>query len=271
MQAFPQSGDADVMDAANQFQQALRTRKIHMGEDVLQRLGPEFAVIADWHAGMRSPKIAIVGQVTDADKLRPALDAAMDALKESIGGTNSAFQWDETESATQKLRSLHLGGRLPSPTYTVTDQFFILASNPDYARELLAQAKDPKPTPRDQRDLSNRHETLAHEWIILRLRGSAEIIHVRLRTRAIHPHPNRQQPIRRFAQATAAGNGRETPLPVRLGNRERAATIHLDILFAAGQIARRSPRDRRRSLGCERLLTAAPTIRYACVAKKVFK
>jgi hypothetical protein len=146
MQSLSQSGSANLMLMAGQFQQALRRRGIRMGEDVLQRLGPEFAVVANWRSGTRVPKIAIVSEITDADKLRPALDSAMDALKESCVGTNDALPWDETESAGQKLRSLHIGTQFFAPTYTLADRFFILASSPDYARELLAQAKEPKPT-----------------------------------------------------------------------------------------------------------------------------
>jgi hypothetical protein len=146
MQSLSQSGNADLIFAVGQFQQALRTDGIRMGEDVLQKLGPEFAVIASWPPGVRTPGVAIVSEVTDPGKLRPALDTAMNALRESLGGTNDALQWDETESAGQKLRSLHIGPHFFAPTYVLTDQFFILASSPDYARELLAQAKESKPT-----------------------------------------------------------------------------------------------------------------------------
>jgi hypothetical protein len=146
MQSLSQSGSADLMLKAGQFQQALRRNGIRMGEDVLQKLGPEFAVVANWRSGTRIPKIAIVSEITDAEKLHPALDSVMDALKESCVGTNDALPWDETESAGQKLRSLHIGTQYFAPTYTLTDHFFILASSADYARELVAQAKELKPT-----------------------------------------------------------------------------------------------------------------------------
>ena len=147
MQSLSQSGNADLMLSVGQFQQALRSRGIRMSEDVLQKLGPEFALVANWPADTRVPKIAIVSEITDAEKLRPSLDSTMDALKESCVGTNNDAQpWDETESAGQKLRSLHIGPQLFAPTYAVTDRFFILASSPDYARALLAQSKEPKPT-----------------------------------------------------------------------------------------------------------------------------
>ena len=147
MQSLSQSGSANLMLTAGQFVigNILQDEKfpgIHIafGNPYDEHTG------APWRSGTRIPKIAIVSEITDADKLRPALDSAMDALKESCVGTNDAVPWDETESAGQKLRSLHIGTQFFAPTYALTDHFFILASSADYARELVAQAKEPKPT-----------------------------------------------------------------------------------------------------------------------------
>jgi hypothetical protein len=70
----------------------------------------------------------------------------MNALKQSALGDDDKAPWDETEVAGQKLRTVHIGAGLFAPTYLTTDQFFILASTPDYARQLLSQVKDSKPT-----------------------------------------------------------------------------------------------------------------------------
>ena len=145
MQSLSQSGSAPVMLAVGQFEQALRTRGIHV-RDVLQQLGPELAVIGNWRSGARAPDFAVVGEIANADKLRPDLDAVMNALKESALGNDDTVPWDETETAGQKLRTVHIGANLLAPTYTTTDQFFILASTPDYARELVTQVKESKPT-----------------------------------------------------------------------------------------------------------------------------
>jgi hypothetical protein len=146
MQSLSQSGMATPMLAVEQLQQALRNRGLHIREEVLQRLGPEVAVIANWRAGAHVPDVAIVSEVTDTDKLRPALDGAMNALKESALGDDDKFPWDETEGAGRKLRTVRIGNGLLAPTYATTDRFFILATTPDYARELLAQAAGSKPT-----------------------------------------------------------------------------------------------------------------------------
>jgi len=146
MQSLSQSGNASIMSSVGQFQQALRTHGIHMREDILQNFGPETAVIATWRAGARSPDVAFVAEIANEDKLRPALDNAMNALKQSALGDDQKAPWDETESAGQALRTVRVGAGLLAPTYTTTSQFFILANTPDYARELLAQAKQAKPT-----------------------------------------------------------------------------------------------------------------------------
>ena len=146
MQTLSQSGSANLMLTVGQFQQALRDHGIRMPEDVLQKVGPEFAVVANWRPGARIPGVAIVSEVTDADKLRPALDAALNALKNSAVGSDDQFPWNETQSDSQPLRSVRAGPRLPTVAYAVTDRFFILASSPDYARDLLTQLKESKPT-----------------------------------------------------------------------------------------------------------------------------
>jgi hypothetical protein len=117
-----------------------------MREDILQQIGPETAFIASWRAGARFPDVAFVAEIANEDKLRPALDNAMNALKRSALGDDTNAPWDETESAGQTLRTVRIGAGLFAPTYTTTSQFFILANTPDYARELIAQVKGSKPT-----------------------------------------------------------------------------------------------------------------------------
>jgi hypothetical protein len=146
MQALSQSGNASIMLSVGQFQQALRTHGIHVREDILQQFGPETAVIASWRTGARSPDVAFVAEIANEDKLRPALDNAMNALKQSALGDDEKAPWDETQSAGQTLRTVRVGAGLLAPTYTTTSQFFILANTPDYARELVAHVNGSKPT-----------------------------------------------------------------------------------------------------------------------------
>ncbi len=148
MQALSQSGSTSIMQSVSQFQQGLRAHNIHMREDILQQLGPETAVIATWRAGSRSPDVAAVAEIKNADKFRPALDNAMNALKQNTLGDDATAPWDETASAGATLRTVRIGAAagLFAPTYTTTSNFFILANSPDYARELLANASTSKPT-----------------------------------------------------------------------------------------------------------------------------
>jgi hypothetical protein len=144
MQSISQSGNSSLMAAAGQFQQTLRNQGVRIREDVLQKLGPECALLANWRPGTRAPDCAIVSEIADATQLRPALDGTMNALKAAALGDE--IPWDETEYAGQRLRAVPIGAGIVAPTYAITDRFFILASTPDYARQLLAQVKDAKPT-----------------------------------------------------------------------------------------------------------------------------
>jgi hypothetical protein len=146
MQALSQSGNTSIMQSVDQFQQALRTNDIHIREDILQHFGPETAIIATWRAETRLPDVALVAEITNEDTLRPALDNAMNALKLNALGNDEKAPWDETEIAGHKLRTARIGAGQLAPTYTTTGQFFILASTPDYARELVTRVTQSKPT-----------------------------------------------------------------------------------------------------------------------------
>jgi hypothetical protein len=145
LQSLSQSGSANLTFAVTQFQETLRQRGVRPREDLLQKLGPEFAAISRWPAGADVPHIAAVAEIADAASVRPALDNTLDALKQAWLGDDARFAWDETEFAGQKLRTVHLSGAL-APTYVMTDRFLILASSPDCARELAAQATNGQPT-----------------------------------------------------------------------------------------------------------------------------
>jgi hypothetical protein len=145
MQLLSQSGNANVMSTMTQFQEALRKLGVHPREDLLQKLGPEFAVISRWPAGAPAPHCALVTEIVDTAPVRSALDNTLDALKHAALGDDTQFPWDESEFAGQKVRTVHLGGLL-APTCVATDRFLILASSPDCARELLSQAKNAGPT-----------------------------------------------------------------------------------------------------------------------------
>jgi hypothetical protein len=144
LQSISSSGNANLMAAAGQFQQTMRNQGVRIREDVLSKLGPECALLANWRPGTRAPDCALICETTDATQLRPALDGTMNALKAASLG--DALPWDETEYAGQKLRTAHIGADIVAPTYALTDQFVILASTPNYARQLLTQIKDAKPT-----------------------------------------------------------------------------------------------------------------------------
>jgi len=77
------------------------------------------------------------------DVMPRRLDVAMTALK---AATDIATPWDTTQFHDVTLRTLRLRTTVPAPTYFTSDKFFVLASSPDYARELVSQLKEPVPS-----------------------------------------------------------------------------------------------------------------------------
>ncbi len=139
MDSIALSGNATLTSAAVRFDGELRRRGLRLDEDVLARVGPELAWIGAWREGARWPDIALVAEVREAAALRPKLDAAMDAL-----ATNRT--WETQTYLGEAVRTLTGGAGPVAPTYAVTEKFLIVASNPDYARALVAQSKGSAPT-----------------------------------------------------------------------------------------------------------------------------
>ena len=146
MQSLVQSGNPSLASNALKFEKTLRTRNVRIREDVLARLGPEAALLANWRPGTRAPDVALITEITDEPNLRRALDATLDALKEIAVGPEELAPWETTTTGSRTLRTVRVGSGILAPTYTTTANFFILASNPDYARDLLAQVDDNQPT-----------------------------------------------------------------------------------------------------------------------------
>ena len=271
MQTLSQSGVASVMLAVEQFQQAQRSRGLHIREEILLRLGPELGIIANWRAGALVPDCAVVSEVTDPDKLRPALDGAMNALKESALGGDDQFPWDETESAGQKTS--HHSHRRRSPRADVHDDGPV--PHPGHHARLRARIAGPgervKADPGHEPCVSAIHETTANEWVFLWLCRPPWIVRT-----PVWPGENRLvanwgQRVCRQEQTSANGNHCQAPVPVRFRDRERTTTGNLHVVFPVRQIHGSSGRSWWGDLGREHIRVPVEPGRYANLAQKVFK
>jgi hypothetical protein len=146
MDSIAQSGNATLISGAAQFDQRLRSGGLHIREDLLSFLGPETAAVLTWRDGATIPDAALVVEIRDATQTRPRLDLALSALKEIALGSNERFPSEEMQYLGETLHTVRVGSSLIAPTYVTTETFFILALTPDYARELLGQLKQSKPT-----------------------------------------------------------------------------------------------------------------------------
>jgi hypothetical protein len=137
------SGDRDSVSRLSRFERTLRQNGIRPEEDLFRKLGPETALLANWRAGARLPDVALVVELQDPDTMRLRLDVAMTALK---AATDNPPLWDVTQFHDETLRTLRLRTSAFAPTYFTTDKFFVLASSPDFARELVGQLKELAPS-----------------------------------------------------------------------------------------------------------------------------
>lgn len=140
------SGQPALLASATQFERTLRRQGIRPQQDFFAQLGPETAVIATWREGARLPAAAIVAEIQNATAFRPRLLPVMNALKDALAGTSNDVPWETTTVQGETLHTVRLGAGLVAPTYCATDQFFLFALTPDFARDLLRQLQTPQPT-----------------------------------------------------------------------------------------------------------------------------
>ncbi len=146
MDSIAQSQDAMLIGAAGKFEQVTTAHGLHVRDDLLSSLGPEVAVIATWRDGAGYPDTALAVEIKNAAQTRPRLDIALEALRQAAWPTNGPAAWEESPYLGETLHTVHSGPGSISPTYVVTDSFFILALTPVYARELVKQLKEAGPT-----------------------------------------------------------------------------------------------------------------------------
>jgi len=123
--------------------------------------------------GARLPDVALVVELQNPDVMPRRLDVAMTALK---AATDIATPWDTTQFHDVTLRTLRLRTTVPAPTYFTSDKFFVLASSPDYARELVGHLRELVPglaTSADYQKAMKRLPTGAVAYTYCNLRAVA--------------------------------------------------------------------------------------------------
>lgn len=128
LDAVATTGLPKPIAVATQFERDLRRQGIRPQPDFFAQLGPETALLATWRDGTRFPDMALVAQLRETNHL----DAVMNALANAFAPATDGPAWETVDH----LRILRLGSGLVAPTYFVTNQFLVIASTPDFAREL---------------------------------------------------------------------------------------------------------------------------------------
>jgi len=136
------TGNDQLISRAQNFERTLRRQQIHPRDEFFEFLGPETAMFATWRPGAQYPEITLAVQLRESARAR--LHAVMGALKETVLGTEPS--WEAMTAGDQTFRVLRLGAGLVAPTYFVADDFLIITSSPDNARELAAQWRAPTST-----------------------------------------------------------------------------------------------------------------------------
>jgi hypothetical protein len=229
------SGDRDLVSRLTQFERTLRQNGIRPDEDLLRKLGPETALLANWREGARLPDIALVIELQNTDTMRLRLDVAMTALK---AATDNPPPWDVTQFHDETLRTLRLRTTAFAPTYFTTEKFFVLTSSPDFARELVGQLKELVPSlamSADYQEAMKHLPTNAVAYTYCNLRAVAPPLLAALRNDKL---PAPETLTRHLAPLVSANLGNTTITISPLGE---PATIALGALAAYFAISQAVP------------------------------
>ncbi|MCS7048740.1 MAG: hypothetical protein NZ483_05550, partial [Verrucomicrobiae bacterium] len=129
------------------FERSLRRAAVHWTDDILPRLGPETAWLLNWRRGRELPDVAWVTEAREPDRIRTHLEFALRTLGTLITEqARVSAIWDATRHDQYTFHSLIIGDGKISPTFVLTDEFLVLTSTRDFARELLNHTGRPAPT-----------------------------------------------------------------------------------------------------------------------------
>ncbi|MCG3150333.1 MAG: hypothetical protein PCFJNLEI_03816 [Verrucomicrobiae bacterium] len=139
MEALARSGNPTATKMGGDFDKFLADAGVRLADDFLAHLGPEVAYIGNWRTGARAPDFAIVIEVKNRAAIGTKYATIVDILNQTTGRTDTLTHAGET------LHVIHTESSYAVPTYCLTDQFFVLALTPDYAKEIITQLKSGTP------------------------------------------------------------------------------------------------------------------------------
>ena len=129
------TGHHDTMQFVAGAELMLALAGVRIDDDFLAKLGPEVAIIGNWRPGATVPDLALVSEVRDQPAVAGKFRQMTGLLDKIFKTTDTMLVADET------LHVIRTATGYASPTFALTDKFFVLALTADYAREIVTQIK----------------------------------------------------------------------------------------------------------------------------------
>jgi hypothetical protein len=130
MDTLAKSGNPQALQIGANLDKFLADAGVRLQDDFLAHLGPEIAYIANWREGAPYPDLALVAEINNRTGLTANLGKITSAMARAAGTV------DELSHAGLNLHVIRTETTALAPTYVLTDNHFILALTPDYAKEL---------------------------------------------------------------------------------------------------------------------------------------
>ena len=133
------TGNSTTANLLTGLEFGLAIAGINPAEDIFAKLGPEVAGISNWRVGAPVPDLAFVAEVRN----QPALAAKFNRLTKILSKVLKTT--DDIPVEGETLHVIHTGSGYASPSYALTEKYFVFALTADYAREILTQIKTGAP------------------------------------------------------------------------------------------------------------------------------
>jgi len=142
-QQLQQAPVSDLQKFLFQIEKFNRANGLNLPKDLLDSLGPEYAFAMQWDDGAQLPDVFFALEVRDRAKASAGLDKLWDLGKNFTTNSYSPEAvrnlMAETKHGKETIHTVKVDGYPVSPSYVVSDRFFLLSLHAETAKSLLAK------------------------------------------------------------------------------------------------------------------------------------
>lgn len=134
------AADPQVNQGLKTFEIMCTGAGVDLHKNVLEAVGPEICIMADWLKSDAYPSLSILTELQKPDDFKPTIDALVNLAAGAAGGP-AALKDSTAGSITLKTITLPIGGI--APTFTTSGKVFGIFMGPASAQRILTKTSGP--------------------------------------------------------------------------------------------------------------------------------